>query len=46
MDKKIEKVKKDVVKGEKKKAMKDIGKLMKADHKQDAKLKKAGIKPE
>lgn len=44
MDKQINKVKKDVQKGEKKKAMKDIKTLQKMDKKFDKKLDKAKIK--
>jgi len=40
MDKQINKVKRDVEKGEKGKAEKDIGKLLKMDKKADAKLEK------
>lgn len=40
MDKQILKVKKDVEKGSKKKAKKDISKLLKMDKKQDTKLEK------
>ena len=40
MDKQINKVKKDVEVGNKKKAKKDIGKLLKMDKKFDAKLEK------
>lgn len=44
MDKQIKKVKKDIDKGNKKKAAKDVKKLLHMDKKFDAKLKKAGIK--
>lgn len=44
MDKQINKVKKDVVKGKKGKALKDIKKLQKMDKKFDAKLDKKKIK--
>lgn len=40
MDKQIKKVKKDVDRGDKKSAKKDIGKLLKMDKKFDAKLDK------
>lgn len=44
MDKQIRKVEKDVVKGKKSKAKKDIKKLKKMDKKFDAKLDKCGVK--
>jgi len=44
MDKQIKKVERDVKGGDKKKAMKDIGKLKKMDKKFDSKLDKCGIK--
>lgn len=44
MDKQINKVKKDVVKGKKGKALKDIKKLQKMDKKFDVKLDKCKIK--
>lgn len=44
MDKQIHKVEKDVNKGNKKKAKKDINKLLKMDKKFDARLEKCGIK--
>lgn len=45
MDKQISKVRKDIVKGDKKKAKKDISKLMKMDKKFDAKLEKCAHMP-
>lgn len=44
MDELIHRVEKDVKKGKKKKAMKDIKVLLKADKKFDARLDKCGIK--
>jgi hypothetical protein len=44
MDKLINKVKGDVVKGKKKKALKDIKTLQKADKKFDKALDKCGVK--
>jgi hypothetical protein len=44
MDKQINKVKKDVEKNDKKKAKKDISKLLKMDKKFDAKLAKCDPK--
>lgn len=43
MDRAINKVKKDIQKNDKQKALKDTGKLLKLDKKFDAKLEKAGI---
>ena len=44
MDKQIKKVKTDVQQGKKSKAKKDIGKLMKMDKKQDAKVERCDKK--
>jgi len=44
MDKQILKVKKDVDKGNKKKAKKDISKLLKMDKKQDKKIEKCEMR--
>lgn len=44
MDKQILKVRKDVEKDEKKKAKKDIGKLLKMDKVQDKKIEKCNMK--
>lgn len=44
MDKQINKVKRDVEKNDKPKAKKDISKLLKMDHKFDAKLEKCAKK--
>lgn len=44
MDKQINKVKKDIEKGDKKKGKKDVKKLLKMDKTFDAKLEKCGVK--